>query len=143
MRHLLRLGLLSLALLPLGSWAVIETYEFSSPALEQRYQLLSAGLEDWDNDTQPGKEADFRFLVSAGPFEIVLGSDGTFMPSRSAGRSLQEEYLVFDESIASRADSEPYSGLFDLDGDGLTNAEEYEMVVVVGGGRILIVHIHT
>ena len=38
---------------------------------DERYQLLSAPLEEWDNDTQPGREADFRILVSAGPFEIV------------------------------------------------------------------------
>jgi len=35
---------------------------------DERYQLLSATVEDWDNDTIQGKQADFRFLVSAGPF---------------------------------------------------------------------------
>jgi len=38
---------------------------------DERYQLLSAPVEEWDNDTPSGKQADFRFLVSAGPFEIM------------------------------------------------------------------------
>lgn len=41
---------------------------------DERYQLLSAEPEDWDNNTLPGKQADFRFLVSGGPF-ATLGSD--------------------------------------------------------------------
>ncbi|MCH7908488.1 MAG: hypothetical protein IIB38_02590 [Candidatus Hydrogenedentes bacterium] len=76
-------------------------------------------------------------IVVSGPFEIVMGSSGTFMPTRILGSSLQEEYLAFDEeSIASRSVAEPYSGLYDLDNDGFTNAEEYEIVVVVGGGSL-------
>lgn len=46
MKALLRGGLLllfTLALVP-GALAVIETYEFSDPALEERYQALSAEL---------------------------------------------------------------------------------------------------
>jgi cytochrome c-type biogenesis protein CcmH len=39
-----RLLLLALVLLSGQAFAVIETYEFSSPELEQRYQLLSAEL---------------------------------------------------------------------------------------------------
>ncbi len=38
---------------------------------DERYQLLSAPLEDWDGNTLPGKQADFRFLVSAGPFQVL------------------------------------------------------------------------
>jgi hypothetical protein len=38
---------------------------------DERYQLLSAVIEDWDNNTPPGKKADIRFLVSAGPFEVL------------------------------------------------------------------------
>lgn len=38
---------------------------------EERYQLLSAPVEEWDNNTARGKQADFRFLVSAGPFELM------------------------------------------------------------------------
>jgi len=38
---------------------------------DERYQLLSAETEDWDGNTAPGREADFRFLVSAGPFAIL------------------------------------------------------------------------
>ncbi len=43
---------------------------------DERYQLLSATREEWDSDTLPGKQDDFRFLVSAGPFK-VLGPDET------------------------------------------------------------------
>jgi hypothetical protein len=38
---------------------------------DEAYQLLSAAAEDWDADTLPGKQADFRFLVSAGPFNLL------------------------------------------------------------------------
>jgi len=38
---------------------------------DEAYQLLSAEPEDWDADTMPGKQADFRFLVSAGPFKVL------------------------------------------------------------------------
>ena len=38
---------------------------------DERYQLLSAVQEDWDPNTLPGKQADFRFLVSGGPFQIL------------------------------------------------------------------------
>ena len=44
MRRVLCLVLLSLAMLPGTSLAVIETYEFSNPELQERYQLLSAEL---------------------------------------------------------------------------------------------------
>ena len=78
----------------------------------------------------------FGIYVS-GPFEVVTGSSGMFMPTRIPGISLQEGYLAFDEqSIVSRSVTEPYSGSHDLDADGFTNAEEYEIVVVVGGGSL-------
>jgi hypothetical protein len=35
---------------------------------DEAYQLLSAEANDWDPDTSPTREDDFRFLVSAGPF---------------------------------------------------------------------------
>lgn len=38
---------------------------------DERYQLLGAEPEDWDQDTLTNKEADFRFLVSAGPFAVL------------------------------------------------------------------------
>ncbi len=38
---------------------------------DERYQLLGAEAADWDGNTLTNKEADFRFLVSAGPFEIL------------------------------------------------------------------------
>lgn len=38
---------------------------------DESYQLLSAEREDWDNNTPTGKQSDFRFLVSAGPFSVL------------------------------------------------------------------------
>ncbi len=38
---------------------------------DEAYQLLSAVRDDWDNNTPVGKQADIRFLVSAGPFSIL------------------------------------------------------------------------
>lgn len=37
----------------------------------ERYELMSASREDWDTDVQPGKQDDFRFMISAGPFEVL------------------------------------------------------------------------
>ena len=37
----------------------------------ERYELMSADREDWDQDVQEGRQDDFRFLVSAGPFETL------------------------------------------------------------------------
>ncbi len=42
---------------------------------DEAYQLMSASPEDWDQDTIDGKEADFRFLVSAGPFDLLEPDD--------------------------------------------------------------------
>ena len=38
---------------------------------DERYQLLGATPDEWDGNTLTGKQADFRFLVSAGPFAIL------------------------------------------------------------------------
>ena len=43
---------------------------------DERYQLLSAPPEEWDPNTMPGKQDDFRFMVSVGPF-VLLGPDET------------------------------------------------------------------
>jgi hypothetical protein len=37
----------------------------------ERYQLMSADEDEYDSDVQPGKQEDFRFMISAGPFEVV------------------------------------------------------------------------
>ncbi len=42
---------------------------------DEAYQLLSSDFDDWDRDASPGKEADFRFLVSAGPFDLLEPGD--------------------------------------------------------------------
>ena len=39
----------------------------------ERYELMSASREDWDTDVQPGKQDDFRFMISAGPFNLAPG----------------------------------------------------------------------
>ncbi len=38
---------------------------------DERYQLLSSPPDEWDANTLPGKQNDFRFLVSAGPFLLL------------------------------------------------------------------------
>ena len=38
---------------------------------DEAYQLLAAEAADWDGPTLPGKQNDFRFLVSAGPFRVL------------------------------------------------------------------------
>jgi len=38
---------------------------------DEAYQLLSASPEEWDGNAVTGKDADFRFLVSAGPFATL------------------------------------------------------------------------
>ncbi len=59
---------------------------------DERYQLLSAPIEEWDNDTQPGKQNDFRFLVSAGPFEIMPpGGELSFQVGMVVGSGLGNE----------------------------------------------------
>ncbi len=54
---------------------------------DERYQLLSAAPEDWAlNSTRP---SDFRFLVSAGPFEILEPGDHlTFQVAMVVGSGL-------------------------------------------------------
>ena len=59
---------------------------------EERYQLLSAELEDWDNNTLTGREGDFRFLVSAGPFAVLPpGGSLTFQVGMVVGPGLGDE----------------------------------------------------
>jgi len=59
---------------------------------DERYQLLSAEIEDWDPDTLPGKKADFRFLVSAGPFALLPpGESLTFQVGMVVGPGLGDE----------------------------------------------------
>ncbi|MFT7698569.1 MAG: hypothetical protein ACI8S7_000382 [Candidatus Krumholzibacteriia bacterium] len=56
---------------------------------DERYQLMSAPIEEWDQNTQPGKEADFRFLVSAGPFDVMPpGGQLTFQVGMVVGSGL-------------------------------------------------------
>ena len=56
---------------------------------DERYQLLSASIEDWDNNTLTGKQGDFRFLVSAGPFAILPpGESLTFQVGMVVGPGL-------------------------------------------------------
>ncbi|MEN8007021.1 MAG: hypothetical protein ABFS42_08395 [Candidatus Krumholzibacteriota bacterium] len=59
---------------------------------EERYILLSSEVEDWDNNTLTGKQADFRFLVSAGPFALLPpGESLTFQVGMVVGPGLGDE----------------------------------------------------
>ncbi len=59
---------------------------------DERYQLLSAPVEEWDGDTQLGRQADFRFLVSAGPFEVMPpGGSLSFQVGMVVGSGLGTE----------------------------------------------------
>lgn len=56
---------------------------------DEAYQLLSAVVEDWDNNTPEGKQADFRFLVSAGPFSVLApGESLSFQVAMAVGPGL-------------------------------------------------------
>jgi hypothetical protein len=59
---------------------------------DERYQLLSADVDDWDNNTLPGRQNDFRFLVSAGPFAILPpGGSLSFQVGMVVGSGLGDE----------------------------------------------------
>ncbi len=59
---------------------------------DERYQLLSAVTDDWDGDTLQGKQDDFRFLVSAGPFALLPpGQSLTFQVGMVVGAGLGDE----------------------------------------------------
>ena len=59
---------------------------------DERYQLLSAPVEDWDGDTAPGRQDDYRFLVSAGPFEVLPpGESLSFQVGMVVGPGLGDE----------------------------------------------------
>ncbi len=52
-------------------------------------QILSEILE-WDQDTLMNKEADFRFLVSAGPFRVLEPDDTlNFQVAMVVGKGLR------------------------------------------------------
>ncbi len=71
---------------------------------DEQYQLLSAPIEEWDNNTIPGRQADFRFLVSAGPFSVLPpGESLTFQVGMVVGPGLDgllancaEAFLTWD-----------------------------------------------
>jgi hypothetical protein len=55
----------------------------------QRYELLSADEDEYDSDVAEGREDDFRFLISAGPFEVLEASeDLQFQVAMVLGRGL-------------------------------------------------------
>ncbi len=59
---------------------------------DEAYQLLSAVREDWDNNTPTGKQSDFRFLVSAGPFSVLApGESLNFQVGMVMGSGLGNE----------------------------------------------------
>jgi len=59
---------------------------------DESYQLLSAVRDDWDNNTPTGKQNDFRFLVSAGPFSVLApGEKLNFQVGMVVGSGLGNE----------------------------------------------------
>jgi hypothetical protein len=59
---------------------------------DERYQLLSAEVADWDNNTSAGRQDDFRFLVSAGPFALLPpGESLTFQVGMVVGKGLGDQ----------------------------------------------------
>jgi hypothetical protein len=57
---------------------------------DEAYQLLSAVRDDWDNDTPRGKQSDFRFLVSAGPFQrLPPGESLSFQVAMVMGSGIE------------------------------------------------------
>ncbi len=65
---------------------------------------------------------------------VTCDETGTCMPQPVAGSTLAEGFQVFEDNRGGLIE-EPFSGASDIDGDGLTNAEEYAAVIAAGGSR--------
>ena len=86
---------------------------------DERYQLLSAGIEGWDNNTPVNKTSDYRVLISSGPFpSLAPGTTLTYQVAMVAGYNLEE--LIHNAALA----VETYQGqTYDRDGDASNGAE--------------------
>ena len=72
-----------------------------------------------------GFSAEMQAAVNA---FVKVSTDGT------TGLPHIADYHVFGLEGGGKTADEPYSAMGDLDGDGLTNVDEYEIVVAAGGG---------
>jgi hypothetical protein len=80
----------------------------------ERYELLSS--VDRDPSTRPGGEADFRFLISAGPVpSLPSGRTVQFQAAMVIGNGLEGMLRTCAEAAATW-----YGSYFNLDGDPLT-----------------------
>ena len=73
-------------------------------------------------------------IALAGMYEVVTEADGAFLPAPTELPDGNAGFLV--ALILHKAIDEPFSGAGDLDGDGESNAEEFERVVTQGGGSV-------
>ena len=107
--------------------------ESVSPAVDPYRELIaalmlsSAGMED-ALVAALANNGEFLF----GDYENVSCIDGQCMPQPMALTSLRDWYLGFSDSVRAVA-VEPYSAKADLDGDGVTNLEEYLNTIANGG----------
>ena len=78
----------------------------------ERYELLSAGAEGWDPDPPASQTADYRVLISSGPFpSLAPGATLTYQVALVAGSNLEE--LIGNAALA----VETYLGqTYDRDG---------------------------
>jgi|GEM_PF-415622 len=102
---------------------------------QERYELLSASVEDWDPDVQPGKQDDFRFLISAGPFDR-LEPDGElqFQAALVLGGGI-------DGMLANCAEAALtwYGNYFDRIGDQVSSDGQALAIVTGENGRESVV----
>ena len=87
----------------------------------ERYQLLSAGPDEWDPDVLPGRQSDYRVLSASGPFaSLAPGESLHYQVALVLGAGL-------DDMIANAAEAvSAYRGVaYDRDNDP-SNGEEYQ-----------------
>lgn len=87
---------------------------------EERYSLMSAGPDEWDSDTLPGMQSDYRVLTSSGPFtSLEPGESLHYAVALVAGIDLDELLAHAAEAVMT------YRGVnYDRDGDP-ANGDEY------------------
>jgi hypothetical protein len=85
---------------------------------DERYQLLSR--DEWDENTLPGRQADYRTLISSGPFaELAPGESISYQVALVLGGSFEEMLTNAAEAVVT------YQGIsYDRDGDP-ANGEEF------------------
>jgi hypothetical protein len=85
----------------------------------ERYELLSLGADHWDGDSLPGQEADYRVLMSSGPFpSLAPGESISYQVALVLGLGLDDMITNAAEAVAA------YRGVaYDRDGDPANGAE--------------------